>query len=271
MEGIIKQSKQYTKAKYENEGVVMCVGDYRFTSKAQHDDFNEIGEAVENYLNGILLRKEKTLKEQIELLQKQLTDTQYEIKTNEPKKAEILNNVYNHLPIIKKDIVKSEGGNNTFNKERNYQEYFKNGEEVIHRLHKTKDFKDKGLDPLKPNNSEDYGTIKLDHDLTNLKNIWRCKYDYENNHFVRTYPKQADQPTYKTLKKFIEAHNEAEDHKVNKGIEGIWKGAIKVIRQSIKPAKHGDKNITIYKLSCLSKIDKLENYHQPRPRINMTK
>lgn len=261
MESIIKQSKQYTKAKYENEGVVMCIGDYRFTSKAQHEDFNEIGEAVESYLNGTLLRKEKTLKEQIQLLQKQLTETQDEIKANEPKKAEIMNNVYNHLPIIKKEIVKKEGGNNTFNKERNYQEYFKNGEEVIHRLHKTKDFKDK----------EDYGTLKLDHDLTNLKNIWRCKYDYENNHFVRTYPKQEDQPTYKTLKKFIEAHNEAENHKVNNGIEGIWKGAIKVIRQSIKPAKHGDKNITIYKLSCLSKIDKLENYHQPRKRIYMTK
>lgn len=264
MEGIIKHSKQYTHQMkyhpYQNEGVVMCIGEYRFTSKAQHAKFSEINEEVNNYLNGGLLRKENTLQEQIKLLQKQLTETQDEMKANELKKQEIMNNVYNHLPIIKKDIVKREGGNMTINKERDYTEYFKDGEVFLHRLHKTKEVKDK----------EDYGTIKLDHDLTNLKNIWKCKYNAEADEFTRTYPTQNER-TYKTLKDFINAHNEAENHKVNKGVEGVWKGAIKVIRQSIKPAKINDKSITTYKLSCLSKLEKLENYHQPRPRINMTK
>ena len=76
---------------------------------------------------------------------------------------------------------------------------------------------------------------------------------------------------YNSFKEFMTAHNEFYNHEVKINTENAFKGSIKVIRQSIKEARGNHKDITILKLSCLSKLEELENYYQPRPRINMTK
>lgn len=260
-----KQPKQkQVKEDKINEEVVINGMSYKFNSLNRLNLFNEFVEKsteLKDFKNQPLLRKEKSLLEKIKELQDQLTQTQNEIKEVEKIHIELIDKTYINEGVKLEKKPKSIKGNQSWNTERDYSEYFNNGEVFLHRLHKTQSFKE----------NENYGTIKLYHDLTDLTNIWKCKYNTEDNNLIGVYPKSIEGEEYNTFKEFITAHNQAHNHIVNDGVEGVWKGSIKVIRQSIKEAKGADKSVSLYKLSCLSKLEKLDNYYQPRPRINMTK
>jgi len=262
-----KQPKQkHGKEDKINEEVVINGMSYKFKSLNRLSLFNKFVEKateLKDFKNQPLLRKEKSLLEKIQELQEQLTQTQTEIKEVEKTHIELIEKTYNNesVKLVKKPKNGNEKGNKSWNKERDYSEYFNNGEVFLHRLHKTQAFKE----------NENYGTIKLYHDLTDLTNIWKCKYNEEDNNLIGVYPKSIEGEEYNTFKEFITAHNQAHNHIVNDGVEGVWKGSIKLVRQSFKEAKGNDKSVSLYKLSCLSKLDKLENYYQPRPRVFMTK
>lgn len=262
-----KQPKQkQVKEDKINEEVVINGMSYKFNSLNRLNLFFEFVEKsteLKDFKNQPLLRKEKSLLEKIKELQDQLTQTQNQIKEVEKIHIELIDKTYHNegVKLEKKPKNGNESGNKSWNTERDYSEYFNNGEVFLHRLHKTQAFKE----------NENYGTIKLYHDLTDLTNIWKCKYNTEDNNLIGVYPKSIEGEEYNTFKEFITAHNQARNHIVNNGVEGVWKGSIKVIRQSIKEAKGADKSVSLYKLSCLSKLEKLDNYYQPRPRINMTK
>tara|TARA_R110000803_G_scaffold82496_2_gene148641 strand:- start:1143 stop:1958 length:816 start_codon:yes stop_codon:yes gene_type:complete len=212
-----------------------------------------------DFKNKKLLRKELSLQEQIKALQEQLLETENEIKQNEEQNKMVIEETYKqNKVVIEKKATKQ--GNKTFNKERNYEEYFKEGEVFLHRLATNDEHKDKEL----------YGAIKLTHDIKNTTNIWKCKYSGEGNNLIGCSIDNEDEE-YNSFKEFMTAHNEFYNHEVKINTENAFKGSIKVIRQSIKEARGKDKDITILKLSCLSKLEELENYYQPRPRINLTK
>ena len=236
--------------------------DYMFDNIENHIRFEKVvykSTELLDFKNKPLLRKELSLQEQIKALEQQLVETQTQIKQNEEQHKEIINETYKqNKVVIEKKATKQ--GNKTFNKERNYEEYFKNGEVFLHRLATNELNKDKEL----------YGAIKLTHDIKDTTNIWKCKYSGEGNMLIGCGEDNMDEE-YNSFKEFMTAHNEFYNHEVKINTENAFKGSIKVIRQSIKEARGNHKDITILKLSCLSKLEELENYYQPRPRINMTK
>lgn len=261
----IKQpKKKHDKGDKINEEFVINGMYYKFNSLNRlylFNDFVQKATELKDFKNQPLLRKEKSLLEKIQELQDQLSQTQTQIKEVEKIHIELIDKTYHNEGVKLEKKPKNIKGNQSWNTERDYSEYFNNGEVFLHRLHKTQAFK----------GNENYGTIKLYNDLTDLTNIWKCKYNAEENILIGVYPQSIEGEEYNTFKEFITAHNQAHNHIVNDGVEGVWKGSIKVIRQSIKEAKGADKSVSLYKLSCLSKLEKLDNYYQPRPRINMTK
>ena len=259
---VSKYNKDFeTKA---DKDMVLFVGDieYRFDNIENHIRFEKVvyqSTELMEFKNKPLLRKKSSLQEQIKALQEQLVETQTQIKQNEEQHKEVINETYKqNKVVIEKKATKQ--GNKTFNKERNYEEYFKQGEVFLHRLATNELNKDKEL----------YGAIKLTHDIKNLTNIWKCKYSGEGNNLIGCSIDNKDE-VYSSFKDFMKAHNEFYNHEVKVNSENAWKGSIKVIRQSIKEARGNSKDIIILKLSCLSKLEELENYYQPRPRINLTK
>lgn len=236
--------------------------DYVFNNIENHIRFEKVvyqSTMLLDFKNNPLLRKELSLQEQIKALQEQLLETQTQIKQNEEQHKEVINETYKQNKVVIEKKV-SKQGNKTFNKERQYEEYFKEEEVFLHRLAKNELNKDKEL----------FGAIKLTHDIKDMTNIWKCKYSGVDNMLIGCGEDNMDEE-YNSFKEFMTAHNEFCNHIVKVNTENAWKGSIKVIRQSIKEARGNDKDITILKLSCLSKLERLENYYQPRPRINLTK
>ena len=266
-----------------NQSIKCYINHYDFQSKGDFDTNFGIGENEEvfynfnnkhniglfcsvynksvelrNFKNKPLLRKKQSIEERIKALQEELTETEDKIKENNEEHNNTIESTYKHNKVeITKE--KKQGGNNQFNKERNYEEYFNEGEIFYHRLETNDTHK-----------GENYGAIPLNHDLTNETNIWKCKYTGNGNKLIGI-SKENKNEEYNSFKEFMTAHIENYDHKVKKNTINAWKGSIKIKRNSIKEARGKHKEITILKLSCLSKLEKLENYAQPRPRINMSK
>lgn len=259
--------KEFDSQNYEEEASINYgIGGeqviFHFTNQNNIDLFGRVyhkSVQLRDFKNKPLLSKETSLQEQIKLLQEQLTETQDKIKQNNEQHNNTIESTYKHNK-VKITKEKKKGGNKQFNKERNYEEYFKEGELFLHRLELNETHKDK----------TQYGAIPLNHDLTNETNIWKCKYTGNGNNLIGISKENKDEE-YKSFKQFMEAHIEYYGHEVKMNTQNAWKGSIKVKRNSIKEARGSSKEITILKLSCLSKLEKLEDYIQPRPRINMTK
>jgi hypothetical protein len=268
----LNQSIKYFITQYDNENnegdydTNFDIGEekevvYNFTNKHNIELFSSVynkSVQLRNFKNKPLLRKEQSLQEQIKALEQELTETQEKIKQNNEEHNNTIDETYKHnkVEIVKE---KKQGGNTHFNKERNYEEYFNEGEVFYHRLETNETHK-----------GENYGAIPLNHDLTNETNIWKCKYTGNGNKLIGISKENKDEE-YNSFKEFMTAHIENYDHEVKKNTMNAWKGSIKIKRNSIKEARGKDKQITILKLSCLSKLEKLKDYAQPRPRINMTK
>ena len=271
MEGKITTKLNAVVSKYNkgfdtkaDKDMVLNVGDieYRFNNIVNYVSFEKVvyhSTELLDFKNKPLLRKKTSIEEQIKALQEQLLETENEIKQNEEQNKMVINETYKQNKVVIEKKV-SKQGNKTFNKERNYEEYFKKGEVFLHRLATNEECKDKEL----------YGAIKLTHNIKDMTNIWKCKYSGEGNNLIGCSIDNMDEE-YSSFKEFMTAHNEFYNHIVKMNSENAWKGSIKVIRQSIKEARGKDKDITILKLSCLSKLEELDNYYQPRPRINLTK
>ena len=209
---------------------------YNFTNKHNIELFSSVyDKSVElrNFKRNPLLRKKKSLQEQIKALQEQLTETEENVKQIEDEHYRIINETYKHnkVEIVKE---KKQGGNQQFNKDRDYTEYFKEGEVFYHRLELNDEHKDKTK----------YGAIPLNHDLNDMTNIWCCKYTGEGNKLIGVSKENKDEE-YKSFKEFMEKHTEYYGHEVKKNTQNAFKGSIKVKRNSIKEARGNNKDVVI--------------------------
>ena len=251
------QKTKKAKIKLTNDEVEYSLKkDLLFINEKAKEDFIKITSKQTSKLVALSNNKESKmskiqdkitkLQEQIKLLEMDYEDVSSEKETINDDIDEFINAVYDENIVYEEaeqtDKIERKSS-------RKLNDYIQNGEVLLHRI---------------SGEGVDYGAIPLDHDLSNMNNIWSAT--WQDNLLV-----MEDGTTFKNGNDFMKAHYKYLDLSP-KRYGDVFKGSIKVVRKSLCEAtKKNDFKQGYYELSCLSKMKPLDQYEANELKVLTTK